>query len=560
MTSPQPYLYYPLAQVQHRAEGELAHLAESCLTPGERVAPGLPSMESRSRSSSDAPDEALADVKKATDLFHLHLMILLMQEQQNRSHPMDMKDGIQKMLTVGPRSSFFTQTTAIQSVLSSSRYEELYTSHKELYDFHRCMELFFEQSRQRSEAALRETQPYFSRKSVPTAQSQVLEPNAELERVDPEPIEPLPYIGQHSSCWGSSHKTHAQVSSRTAPWRMKQVDQPQSHEISIDISFVYGRCAVQIYMAGDPLAWQGENRCAQPYVHSGRRPHPCLKPGESRPSSYEHPFKRWRSRAWVRKLPRKSIGRGHRRHARWRSSMCLKMTLTMSICTLALALILHFTLHIATGIHIGWRLNKKQMSDTCPVHKQHPQAPDFIQRGPTSPTTSPGWFSSTAQSLLSHSITHARSMDVRACRDPCLQAKENVTALCLPQSWEHCAGQSTPESTTAGHAVLSDDLCQHQWQPPAHCKGELPQSGPKMHSPQSQVRASSSTCCQATMAHETLHLVGNIWNGEGREGFHVARRRGGSSHVTITSSFDCCKAYREAAGQCTHPTSPEQTR
>ena len=85
----------PVLPLAHLVIQAILRIQLLCQTPREGLASGLPQMERYLRSSSDALDEALAAVKNATDFFHLHLMILLMQEQQSRRQPMDMKDDVQ---------------------------------------------------------------------------------------------------------------------------------------------------------------------------------------------------------------------------------------------------------------------------------------------------------------------------------------------------------------------------------------------------------------------------------------------------------------------------------
>ena len=103
---------------------------------------------------------------------------------------------------------------------------------------------------------------------------------------------------------------------------------------------------------------------------------------ESPSRVHERPFKHWRSRAWLRKLPRRRRERGHKNRPRQRSSLCPKLALTMLACVLALAQVLHFTLRIAAGICVGWGPNKEKANlprPRIPYHMDlrrllHPQA------------------------------------------------------------------------------------------------------------------------------------------------------------------------------------------
>ena len=225
----------------------------------------------------------------------------------------------------------------------------------------------------------------------------------------------------------------------------------------------------------DPTAWQGENRCVLLAAYQGGQLYPYVTYQKPHTSSHEYPFKTWRSRAWVRKLPRRHQRRSCRRRKSPWPGTSLTMAFTMLMCMAAVALILHLTLYIATGIHTGRRLSKAQMEVHHSGAKMYTQAPDSILHGHTSPSTS-GWISATFKSMLRISSTCTRFVVARADRDPSPEAMEHATTLSLQHSWENHPGKLTSWGLATRTAVLSDDMYQHtrqswDYRPPQHMGG-----------------------------------------------------------------------------------------
>ena len=106
------------------------------------------------RPSSEELDEALKDVRKATDIYYLWVMMLLVEELEDGANVHGFQASLKILSSAWFSMDFQEQLEAFQGILQPSRFARLRNANMELPEFHRTLKEFSRQARARSEAIL----------------------------------------------------------------------------------------------------------------------------------------------------------------------------------------------------------------------------------------------------------------------------------------------------------------------------------------------------------------------------------------------------------------------
>ena len=245
------------------------------------------------RPSSEELDEALKDIRRATDLYYLWVMTLLMEEVHTSTSPANLQVQLRTLLSTWFSMAFQEQVESLRSILHPLRFSKLKEANADLIEFHQTMTEYFKNARARSEAAIHREPPlHQGTHSLDSTSLQVRKP-----RTGTRTRAAVQIIHNERDCRDNMRSQEQGVAEQVVPGASLAAYWPCGYARDIHTNMQYQRAEPDLQAARSDASTAGAKTTKQ------QREHP-------RHVTYDimH-IKKWRSRGWCRKLPHKRMHR-----------------------------------------------------------------------------------------------------------------------------------------------------------------------------------------------------------------------------------------------------------